>query len=247
MTISDASCRNVSVSYVLVEGSRHSQQGLPCEDVVVVRESGDCLFCGIADGKSGALYGAEGGRASLESVFDYIAAVGIDSILNAPFPDELPCAMTKAFRRALLSLSEEKSVDRQEFASTLLAMIMDLKTGKFVLLHLGDGCAVSIPREEEPVLFSCPENGISSSYTWLTTSENAVSHLRIYYGSAENKKRMLLASDGASCFFSGRNIPWRIKELLKNGSDSEIIDQLIKSKPSDDAACIVLDFQANPA
>ena len=37
---------------------------------------------------------------------DLIDSVGIETLLNAPYPDELPCAFVKAFRKELLSLAE---------------------------------------------------------------------------------------------------------------------------------------------
>lgn len=202
----------------------------------------DYLFYGLADGQSGAKYGAEGGRACLEAISNFIESVGIENLLNAAFPDELPCAFVKAFRQELVPLAESNSVSLNEFASTLLAIAVDLQNGKYILLHLGDGCVISIPNAGDPALSSAPENGITTHHTWLTTSENAISHFRVTFGAFANKKRLLLMSDGATCFCRGREIPWRAKDLLKDSSHSEIYDRLIQSNPVDDATCITLDF-----
>ena len=105
-----------------------------------------------------------------EAISDYIESVGIGNVLNAPFPDELPCAFVKAFRKKLLSLAENNSASIQEFASTLLAVAVDLRSGNYILLHLGDGCAISIPHACDPIPISAPENGITSHHTQLTTS-----------------------------------------------------------------------------
>lgn len=232
---------NLVVSCVRVAGTRHRRSRQPCEDVVLVRTAPDFLFCGLADGQGGTKFGAEGGRVCLEAVFDYIASAGIRSLLDAPFPDELPCAIVKRFRKRLLSLAESRTVSMKEFASTLLAVAVDLKTGSYVLLHLGDGCAISVPHTGEPVFSSLPENGISACHTWLTTSDTAVSHLRITFGSLENRKRLLLLSDGAVCFCRGREIPWRTREFLKTGTQAQLQQRLLESDPVDDAACIILD------
>lgn len=233
---------NITFSHAQMKGLCHRQNLQPCEDVVLLRTAQDYLFYGLADGQSGAKYSAEGGQVCLEAISEYIESVGIGNLLNVPFPDELPCAFVKAFRKKLISLSESKCASINEFASTLLAIAVDLRSGKYVLLHLGDGCAVSIPHTGDPVPISVPENGITSHHTWLTTSYNAVSHFRVTFGSFANKRRLLLLSDGAACFCRGNEIPWRAKDLLKDCSHSQIYDRLIQSNPVDDATCIIIDI-----
>lgn len=231
----------ISVSCMQTSGSRHREQQQPCEDTVFLHTADDYLFCGIADGQSGAPYGREGGMVCLEAVCDYIGSTGIENILNTPFPDELPCSITKAYRQALLSLAARKEAPLQDFSSTLLALAADLRSGRYILLHLGDGCAVSISNSDEFTIISAPDNGLSSHHTWLTASDNAVSHLRIRFGSLENRKRFLLLSDGATCFCRGRNIPWRTRELLRQYSQSQLWEYLVQSTPADDATCILID------
>lgn len=235
---------SITVSRIQTEGSYHREHHQPCEDAVFLRTAPDCLFCGLADGQSGTRYGSIGGRACLEAISDHIASIGIGNFMDAPFPDEHPCSLAKVFRKKLLQLSESRSAPLKEFASTLLAIVIDLKTGKYALLHLGDGCAVSIPLSGDPAVISPPDNGLSPCHTWLTTSGNAVFHFRIRFGSLEKKKRILLLSDGAACLCKGRNIPWRVRDLLKYAAPSELEKQLIFSKPADDATCILLELPA---
>ena len=119
----------IGISHARLSGACHRKARHPCEDVVLLRSTPEQLFCGLADGHSGARYGAEGGQACLEAVWDYIRQTGLGNILETPFPDELPCAVTKAFRQRLLSLSADRSAALGEFASTLLALAVDLRTG----------------------------------------------------------------------------------------------------------------------
>ena len=90
-------------------------------------------------------------------------------------------------------------------------------------------------------IISPPDNGASLYHTWLTTSLNAVSHFRITFGTLKYGMRILLMSDGATCFCKGRNISRQAKELIRNGSPSELQSYLLNSNPSDDASCIILD------
>lgn len=237
------SCRDLVISHAQVGGSRRHRDPHTCEDVIWMQTSGDHLFCGLADGQSGAKHGAEGGKVCLEAISEFIDSVGIGNLLNTPFPDELPCAFVKVFRKKLLSLAERHAADINEFASTLLAVAVDLQSGNYILLHLGDGCAISIPHTGDPIPISTPDNGITSQHTWLTTSDNAVSHFRVTFGSFSNKKRLLLISDGATCICRGREIPRKSKDLLKDSCHIRIYEHLIQSNPTDDATCIIFDVR----
>ena len=234
--------RFINLSYTQVRGRLHRERDKPCGDFVVVQSHPEYLFCGIADGKSGAEFGAEGGRASLEAVADYIETQGVGNLIHAPFPDELPCMMVKEIRKRLLGLAGEKKAELQDFASTLLAITVDRSTGEYMLLHLGDGCALGIPETGDAAILSPPENGLSFNHTWLTTSDHAVAHLRIRYGSLEGKNRILLLSDGAGCLCGSGNIPHRAKPLLKDGSASQLRAYLESSNSADDASCILLEL-----
>lgn len=96
------------------------------------------------------------------------------------------------------------------------------------------------------MILSAPENGITSYHTWLTTSQTAVSHLRVTFGSLEDKSRILLMSDGATCLCRGRQVPRQAKELLKTGSSEQLARHLAKSEPVDDATCIVMELPGLP-
>lgn len=234
--------RQMKLSYVQVPGRLHRERDEPCGDIVVVQSHPEYLFCGIADGKSGAEFGAEGGRASLEAVTAYIHELGIGNLIHATFPDELPCMIIKEIRKKLLNLAGEKKAELQDFASTLLAIAVDQATGEYMLLHLGDGCALGIPETGDAAVLSPPENGLSFHHTWHTTSDHAVAHLHIRFGSLEGKTRILLLSDGASCLCGSGNIPRRAKPLLREGNKSQLQAYLEGSDPVDDASCVMLEL-----
>lgn len=232
----------IAISHFLQTGRNHQSEDLPCQDTVLIRNTEDCLFCGLADGQTGTRYGAEGGHACLEAIADYIDSIGIHDFIHTPFPDELPCMLVQTYRRKLLPLAQTHQADLKEFASTLLAIAVERKTGNYALLHLGDGCAVSIPRTGDPSLLTQPDNGLTLKHTWLTTNPGAVSHFRVCFGSLESKKRLILLSDGAACFCRGSTILWRVKDLLKQGTPEQLREKLVQSTPIDDTACILLEI-----
>lgn len=236
-------CPHISLSHISRTGQSHQRDCQPCHDAVFTRCTEEYLFCGLADGQSGTRYGREGGQICLEAIADHIDSHGIENLIHAPFPDELPCILVQAYRRKLVAMARERQADLKEFASTLLAIAVERKTGKYILLHLGDGCAVSVPQTGEPALITRPDNGLTLCHTWLTTTPGAVAHFRVCFGSLGSKKRLLLLSDGATCFCRGSNLLRRAKELLKTGTPQQLQQQLEQSDPADDATCLLLDLQ----
>lgn len=234
---------NICAHSVGRTGARNEKEEKACQDVFYVRETQNFLFFGLADGRSGSLYGAEGGHACLEAAADFVQKLGISEFIHYPFPDELPCMLMKEIRRVIRSMAKVNNSDRKEFASTLVAVAVDRLTGEYGLVHLGDGSVVGIRRNGTIVTLSSPENGVSRYHTWLTTSENAVPHLRVTFGSVLDKRRLLLMSDGAECFRVGNRIPGkRKKELLFNGTHQQIAEHLMDIHPVDDVGLWILDL-----
>ena len=223
-------------------GAWHCREGEKSQDVTLVTESDRFCFYGLADGQSGKPRSDTGGRESLKVLENYLRGMGIDGVRSYPFPDELPCMLMQQVRRGLLGLTKEKGGEFADYASTLLILALDPVSGAYMLAHLGDGCAVGIREGEEACLLSTPQNGLSGRETWLTTSDNAVSHFRLTFGNVENKTRILLMSDGADCLCRGRNISRQARQLMCTGTPEEIGCRLAEAEPRDDASCIVVDF-----
>lgn len=225
-------------------GLRHLRRGQESEDTVRMTRTPEFCFYGIADGQSGKPGGRAGGAESLKALENCLQEMGIARILDYPFPDELPCLLMQRVRKALSALMRERGGCFSDYASTLLALAMEPSAGRYVLLHLGDGCAVSIPKDAEPRILSAPENGFSGRETWLTTSSNAVAHFRLSFGRMDAGNRILLMSDGAGSLCRGKNIPRQARNLLCGGSAGEIREYLKATQPEDDASCIILDAHA---
>lgn len=223
-------------------GFQNRSMGKPCEDVIFTRETPELCFWGLADGQSGARYGAQGGQACLKALETLLRETGLGGLLDHPFPDELPCKLMKTIRGSILSLCRTQGGEFRDYASTVLAMAMAPATGRYALAHLGDGCAVGIGKDGALTMLSAPENGpVSVHHTWLTTSDNAVAHLRLRFGCFSENARVILMTDGVKQLSRGKNIPRQAKEKLTHGSLADIAAYLRESDPLDDASCIVLD------
>lgn len=225
-----------------VAGRGHTGKGIECEDITYLAETPKIRFFGLADGQSGKRCCREGGRAVLAAVFQFVASADITQLIQYKYVDELQYKIISVIRDTIDRLAASGRMDRAEYASTLVAFAYDIWTGQYMLIHLGDGGIIGTKNDGEIQMLSSPENGLTASYTWLTTSHNALFHLRIGFGRVQTYRRIMLITDGATLFAHGRNIPENAKKLISDGGGREIISELTGSNPVDDASCIVVDF-----
>jgi serine/threonine protein phosphatase PrpC len=224
-------------------GKSHMEDGLACEDVSFTAQTANFLFFGLADGQSGKRFCTVGGRAVLKAIAQYIADKTIRLLAKSVYPDEIQYELIRVIRGTLSGLSQAYQEDITAFSSTIVAVAVDTDSKDYLAIHLGDGAILGVKRETGAFMLSAPENGITHQYTWLTTSPNALRHLRIYRGSVKNLERLILLTDGATMLCRGGNIAKKAKPVLCDLSKPEAIANAIrKGKPLDDASCIVVDF-----
>ncbi len=224
-------------------GSQNQHRQDDCGSVLLVRETPEFCFYGLADPQNGSVCGRTGGTVCLNTVCEGIRSRGINAMANFPFPDEFPCMLMREIRESIQSLIRRRGGVFPDYASTLLAIAVDSVTGKYVLVHLGSGCGVGVREDNSVVIISPPEKTAAPHFT---TSPIAVRHLRLGFGSVNSMKRVILLSNGADRLCNGKNIPRKAKALFTRGTQAEIYSYLKASKPSDDAGCIVLDFGKQP-
>ncbi len=231
----------VHSQFVQKTGSEHLQHQLACEDILCSIELSDFVFCGLADGQSGMPLCKEGATAALHHLGGWILRQGIQNLIHARFPDEIPFLLMKELRCTLLALAEATGNPLAHYASTFIAIAIDPQSGEYVLFHLGDGCALRVLHDDSVQMLSSPDNPLLGSQTWLTTSNNATSHLRFIHGSTVSQKRIVLLSDGTG-LYRGKNILPRTRSLIANGSEQDFLDYWAVHPPVDDSSCILLDF-----
>lgn len=228
-------------------GQRHLREGGKCEDVSLILEHGGFRFWGLADGQEGKLFCREGGKAALGAVARYLEGKGIAALAAHPHPDELQYALIRRIRSTLEALALTHGAALQDFSSTLIALAIDPVTKDYILIHLGDGFVVGTKKEPRAKILSFPENGITQNYTWLTTSPDAIGHLRVYRGSAKNYSRLLLLTDGATMLCRQGNIARRAEALLSPpGRPEDILAAVRAGNPQDDASCIIINLDPEP-
>ena len=231
-------------AWVRQTGAGHKKSGTGCQDALVSRETGHFAFYGIADGQSGKKKGAEGGNICLQRVCSYIEKKGILALSKYRYTDEIQYELIKEIRNAINWLSIESGEAEKEFSSTLAVLAVDKRSGTYMTVHLGDGVIFGQTSDGGFCLVSPPENGITGQYTWLTTSEQALSHLRIGFGNAECYRRIVICSDGADYFCLGKKIPGQAKKALEAAGTPEKAAEWANAQVSaDDASCWIIDVQ----
>ena len=168
-----------------------------CEDAALLSADPDgFLFAGLADGQSMRAHCREGALMALCAVRGYLSANGIGA-LSRRFCDEVRCEMTQAVRQRLLRLARSGGVPAEEYASTLCCFACDTRSGDFMLVHLGDGCLLGVTSGGQVRVLSGPEFSFARRRTCLTTSREAMSHLRLSWGNCRNYEAIYLMTDGA--------------------------------------------------
>ena len=234
---------NVRDSILSIKSKNHILTGNENEDVVIREKNNNTIIYGIADGQSGKKYCVTGAQRVLKAVVEYINENQLSALEKREFPDEISFEVMKVIRTELNKMAEEYEEDKKEFSSTLLVVVINLTDGKYALIHLGDGCVVGKTKDNEIKMISAPDNGITRRYTWLTTSENALMHLKIKFGNITNYRRVLIMSDGMECICHGKNITQQGKKLIQIGSIMEIRNSMDLENLQDDATCIIVEIK----
>ena len=213
------------------------------EDVVFVDDK-DCnyLFVGIADGQSLKEHSIEGGKFALSRVNEYFKKQNIGN-LKLRYIDEIQYEIISVIRDGLNILAKEKGKNVFEFSSTLCALVIDKNTGEWVIVNLGDGVIVGITREKQVQILSYPENGVTKQYTYLTTSRNVLSHIRIGCGNAKDSSSVLLLTDGVRGIYRDGVIPLEISALLKQNNYLEIGKIMEKLSGKDDGTMVAVSME----
>lgn len=225
-----------------VTGMRNKERDAECEDIIYINETTRIKFYGLADGQSGKKYCRDGGREVLDAIFRYVVCKGISQMIQYEHVDELRYELIRVARSKIAEMALIGEEEKTEYASTIVVFAYDSQTDDYVLIHLGDGGILGQKKDGEVIMLSSPENGLTTNYTWLTTSQEALNHLRIGFGKINGYKRVLMITDGATVLVRGKNISDRALKYIDGQRREDIVNYLCESNPTDDASCIIIDF-----
>lgn len=208
------------------------------EDAVYIEDKAGCYLCmGIADGQSGKTYCLEGARCTLECVFDYLKHSTLAD-LKKYYNDELQYQLICRVRATLAGLAKEKDSDIYEFSSTFCTMVIDDQTGMFMTANLGDGTILGVTNTNVIVTLSYPEHGATNRSTYLTTTDGALSHIRIGWGNISDYHTILLFSDGVKGIVTNGYINHEVAKMLIRKEHQKLLARIEGLRMQDDASII---------
>lgn len=181
------------VGCIIKKGKRHEKKGLQCQDYVYSASCQHYQAVVLADGAGKtdmAYYGAK--RAA--EVTAGLLTQNFEKFYGME-KEQLKSSLIIHVRSALFCLCRQYGVLLDEVKSTILAVAMDKRDKRCILVHLGDGY-IGAKINGEYRIISHPVNGRQSFYTCLTSSFPAIPMIQIRKGKIKGAEAVFLMSDG---------------------------------------------------
>lgn len=174
-------------------GKRHEAMKLECQDQTAGIAYEGYTAVALADGSGKNDYAAKGAKAIVEIVSKLMAR-HFEELYQL---DEkgIKFNVIITMKKELYQLCTQYRISLTQLQSTLAAAVIDEKTGRYILCHLGDGIIGGIIRQKQYIL-SYPENGINSRYTKTTISDEIMDAVRVQKGENKELTKICLMSDG---------------------------------------------------
>lgn len=166
-------------------GTYHKQHGIENQDAIKVGMKDDYFFCAISDGCGSSKYAKQAAevvvKASIDFCYGFVnKSEKIESFKELPYILQLE----------LQNKSQTLNLDFCELKSTLVLFVLNIKTKRYYIAHIGDGIVICGDQ-----VLSYPENGMTSQFTYFANQEDVLKHFRINTGILKNQS-VLISTDG---------------------------------------------------
>lgn len=208
------------------------------EDVIHIDEDNENLFVGIADGQSQKKYSIEGGLMSLVKVSGFFKTHSLEE-LNQRYEDEIQLELIKPIREMLHGFAKCKNTDIEELSSTLCTITVEKQTGRFMTLNLGNGLILGVTSDSKIRILSNREQGIQRESTYLTTTRNLSSHIRLGWGKINDYKMFILITDGMKVLHGGF-VANKMARMFIEENYSELEKEIEEKMYEDDATIVII-------
>ena len=193
-------------------GTYHKQHGIENQDAIKVGMKDDYFFCAISDGCGSSKYAKQAAEVVVEASIDFC----YDLVLKnnkIELLKELPYIL----QLELQNKSQILNLDFCELKSTLVLFVLNLKTKRYYIAHIGDGIVICGDQ-----VLSYPENGMTSQFTYFANQEDVLKHFRVNTGILKNQCA-LISTDGLffNCYNTNDYIR-RSKEICLTKPDDDV-------------------------
>lgn len=175
-----------------VQGRGHMQMGIPCQDKTYSLVKNGVTAITLADGAGCARLSHFGAERVTQFICDDLSE-NFDQYFDEEDGVPVKKALISKSILALDELSRELNCEIRELASTLL--VVAVKDERFILSHIGDG-VIGYRKGGELKVASQPENGEFVNTTVFTTSQEALTTMKLIKGKVGDIGGFVLMSDG---------------------------------------------------
>lgn len=175
-----------------VQGRGHMQMGIPCQDKTYSLVKNGVTAIALADGAGSARLSHFGAERVTEYICDDLSE-NFDRYFHEEDGVPVKKALISKSILALDELSRKLNCEIRELASTLL--VVAVKDERFILFHIGDG-VIGYCKKGELKVASQPENGEFVNTTVFTTSQEALTTMKLIKGKVGDIRGFVLMSDG---------------------------------------------------
>lgn len=189
-------------------GSYHRELGQDNQDYLYSIEGKDYIAIMIADGATACAMGLEGAKLSCHAIADVIEYEG-SVFFNYP-KEKIAYLLTEQILY-YIECNKRDTCDLKEYGSTFALVFLEKKSGRTVLVNLGDGAVLSVDEENEYSYLMRPKRYRGNPC--LTTTKGAQKAMDIDVVNIPLGNTLFLCTDG-------------FLEMLKNDA---VVDRLKNS------------------
>lgn len=197
-------------------GEYHENKKMKCQDQVYYRERNRRQVIVLADGTGVSDINAACVSEVVKYTAEKLLTLSEAGNLRRLSRYELTRELMGGIIEIISGYMDRSHLPADCFGSTLLAFIVNMETGSYLLLHLGDGIIIGKEKRHVRVL-SWPVS-CGSDRTFLTISENLPERIKIRCGNIGDLDQIVLCSDGMYEYpLSKEFTENRIWEILEGG------------------------------
>lgn len=182
------------------EGEYHKKRHMECQDRIAYQAEGKRQAIALVDGIGETNYNSIAGERVAGAVAGFLIR-SFDKIQRET-KYSIGNSLMREVYDIIFEVMELYNLPAAEFNSTFMGVCIDLESGEYCAVHLGDG--VIVCREKQGRIISYPFNGVRENETCLTLSDHVLEKMKLFFGRTDGWKSIALCSDGV--YESRRNL-----------------------------------------
>lgn len=237
-----------------VQGRSHISSETPCQDKTFSYSDSNTNIIALADGAGSARLSHFGAEAVTQFVCSEFSQQ-FDEYYVQNDAAYVARQLLSGITNTLEQVAQEHKCDTRDLSSTLL--FAAVKDDSYILIHIGDG-VIGYYKNGEIKTASEPNNGEFANTTVFTTSNDAISSMRMLKGNLGEISGFVLMSDGseASLYDKRNKVPAQaLKKIMEmctyirldrvQARLQEDFEKVIRYKTTDDCSLAIL-VKKNP-